>query len=624
MRSCIHPRSGPYPPTARVGHLPVLLVVAVLAALSVAALGYAPPATATSWQFAPASAPPPPPGVAAASYPVRLGKVGEISFWAPNHGLLITGGTSLNGHCEEDVTVPCGLYAYDGRSWQQLSTVCGGENGRIAWAGPDEFWTISDQRLGQTKVLAPELVSISLCHFLDGQVVGSYAMPLNQPSSYRTMDAAACLSPENCWFGGLLAQPPNRGAFHLHWDGHEITTVYSPQDHEITSMALADQDTLIESVQLKKGDEYESESTEHPAVLHQIDPPGSDVDFYNLLIGNSGCQALECPPLPDYGVDAKGTPVAPEALAGFQLSSDYTLSGTGPQAPQLWAVAEPAQGHTGHPIALRYSQGAWTQVIGNGSGDDPFEAEEGERVLGRLFEGVAAEPGDSAAWVTISSNKGEAHVDRLTAEGKVSERDVLGEAQEVGQRGNAGPIACPAPDDCWLATDEGWLFHLTDGSQLTQDTDPNFAKVITFRPADAGVPQLPPDEPPPDDSLANQAPPPPPLPNPTVEAPSFSQKALVMDVHSRVVHRYTLELTFRLTVKAHVQLLASRNGHRVAQTPRVTLKAGKRRLLLRLNPRRWPNKLDLKATPLEALPTVASGGGGQTKSGPIGSNSVST
>jgi hypothetical protein len=623
--------------------LSVLLTALVVAGIASARTDSA--AAAASWQFAPASAPPPPPGAPPASYAVPLGQVGEISFWSPNRGLLIDEGTSGCRTASTTAAVPCGLYAYNGESWHLLSTVCGSAHGRIAWAGPDEFWTISDQRPGQVTTSGGETQDVSLCHFLDGQVVDSYATPLDQPSSYLPMDAAACLSPTNCWFGGELGKA-HKGAFHLHWNGQSLTAVYSPEDHPVVSMALADQSTLLESAQLSPGQEYESESAAHPAVLHQIDPPGSSIDFHNLFMPNPSCELMEeCPPLPTYGTEApakpgeKPKPVDPLTLAGFDLSSDYTPSGSNPAPPQLWAAAGPdatkpsSTEGVAHAIVLRYSQGAWTQVVGDGKpgGDDPFKEDEQEEVPGELFQGVAAEPGSAATWLTLNSKDGEAHVDRLTAAGALT-REKLGEAQGVGKLGAAGPIACPAANDCWLATSKGWLFHLTEDPAEPErtygypvDTDPNFAELITFRPPDEGVPQLPSIEPPPDDSLANQAEPPPP-PKPTVQAPTeLTRKPLVTDVSSHVVHRYTLELSFELTVKARVQLLASRKRRRVAQTALRTLKAGRHTLMLRLNPRSWPNKLNLKATPLEALPTVESqGASGQAVPPPVSANSVST
>ena len=77
-----------------------------------------------------------------------------------------------------------------------------------------------------------------------------------------------------------------------------------------------------------------------------------------------------------------------------------------PAAPQLWAVAGPgeteppsgkgvARGNA-HPIALRYSRGAWTQVVGDNQpgGGNPFAIEEEElRGVGQLFAGVAARTG---------------------------------------------------------------------------------------------------------------------------------------------------------------------------------------------------------------------------------------
>jgi len=625
-----------------------LALLAVLAQSALLALAPAPAlagegAPTASWQFAPVNPPPPPPGTPEppTAYPVPLGQIGDISFWAPNRGLLITGGTGSSCAASSGASVQCGLYAYDGRTWHVLSTVCGGGEGRIAWAGPDEFWTISDQRPGQIVTAEAEYGRVSLCHFKEGRVVGSYAMPLNQPNSYRPMNAAACLSPENCWFGGELGNPPNVGAFHLHWDGHAVTVVYSPEDHEVSSMALAGPGVLFESISLKveEGEEihYAGEDPNHPAVLHQIDPPGSSIDFHNLLMPNAACAGSEfCAPLPEYGTDKGGLPVEPDTLGPFALGSDYTPSPSGPSSPQLWAVAGPYEraeaassgAGVAHPLALRYAEDpltrehAWTQVIGSEAfgGGDPFGAEEEP-------QGVAPEPGVAAAWITLHTEDGQAHVARASAEGKITEQDALGEAQGVGRRGNAGPIACPAANDCWLATTKGWLFHYTserEGEpQLPQDTDRNFANVITERPSDDGVLQLPGDEPPPDVSLANLVPPPPaPPPAPAPLPQVLSNAPVIVGLHSHVVHGDMLELTFRLVAEAHVQLLAKRHGRVVAKTPRETLKAGRRKLLLRLNVHRWPTKLDLQATPLHPLLVSAPSGGAPT--GPSSAENIST
>ena len=75
-----------------------------------------------------------------------------------------------------------------------------------------------------------------------------------------------------------------------------------------------------------------------------------------------------------------------------------------------------------------------------------------------------------------------------------------------------------------------------------------------------------------------------------------------------------------------MRLLAKRKKKLVASTPMRTLAAGNRKLLLRLNPRSWPTKLDLQTHALAPLPTVTvkepvggpehGGGGSNTESRP--------
>jgi hypothetical protein len=623
--------------SVRRGRHPLCLlgVLVLLAAVwAPAALG------APSWEFAPASSPPPPPGVTGSSYAVPLGKVGDIEFWAPNRGLLITGG--------DPPTVPAGLYAYNGVGWHQLSTVCGGGEGRIVWAGPDEFWTISDERQFQLNSGASnEYTDVSLCHFLDGQVVGSYAEPFDQPDSYQRMTAGACLSPSNCWFGGALGQAPNHGAFHLHWDGQNVSVVYAPQDHAIASMALANESTLLESVQLDETDSFEGEELARPALLRQVDGPNASNPFADLFIADSGCSAGgTCPPLPNYGTDESGRPVDPLTLGPFMLASDYDTNAANGNTAQLWALATraselpanmPSSEGLAHPIVLREDQGAWTQIVGGSGngGEDPFEAEGEEEAP----DGIAVEPGSpsaSDAWVTTRSNDNQSHIDLLSAAGKLSQRDVLGDAQGVGGRGNAGPIACPAAGDCWLATDKGWLFHLTEDPGEPQrtdgypeDTDPSFGGVIAYRPPDPSVPQLPPIEPPPDDSLANQLIAPPVLPqSPVTQTSGGVTVPAVENVSAHLVHRYDLELRFKVTVKTRVQFLALRHGKTVAHTRLTTFAAGRRKLMLALDPHRWPTKINLKANPLQPLivshTQAPSSSGSGTVAPPVKSNSVET
>jgi hypothetical protein len=586
--------------TGRLRGLPTVLLLA--AAVMMLGLVADPAASraddgGANWEFAPAEAPPPPSGAEPSKFPAALGQVGDIAFWSPNRGVLITAGNAF---------VPAGLYAYDGAGWHQLSTVCGGRDGRIAWAGPDEFWTISDQRPGQITAGGENSFlywDVSLCHFVNGRVVGSYATPVGQPDSYRAMDAAACDGPNDCWFGGELGEGANAGAFHLYWNGSALSVAYSPQDHAVASMSV-DENQIYESVQLATGDSYGSESTTSPSVLHTIVPSDPGDVFHDVFPTEASCVGF-CVALSDYGSATSGKAVAPDTLSGFALSSDWSQSGEGPPTPQLWAVAgpdstaPPTDEDKAHPIALRYIDEEWTQVVPNlvtfASGEEP--------------QGVAADPGGNAAWVPITGEDETAHVDLLSsADGgqtwSISAHDDLGPEQGVGPRGNAGPIACPAPHECWLATDEGWLFHLTNGVALPADRDPFFDGtdgIITYRPPDDGVPEQLPDEPPEDDSLANLQPLTEPAPTaaPAVRPPAIvpaQKKALVAHVHTHLLKGDVLELTFTLTGSAHVQLLGIRHGKVVTRTRRETLRKGSHTLKLKLSRSQWPTKLSLRAT----------------------------
>jgi len=160
-----------------------VLVIAVTASLF--PLGAA--AAEPIWRL---EQPDPPPGV---PFKVPLGAPGDLEFWAPNRGLLTVAG---NG------TIPRGIFSWNGRRWHQLATVCGGpgDTARIAWAGPTEFWVVSEPsepRRGS---------GLALCRFKDGQVVGSWSTRVDAADPFRQMTSAACDGPNDCWFGGIGSQ----------------------------------------------------------------------------------------------------------------------------------------------------------------------------------------------------------------------------------------------------------------------------------------------------------------------------------------------------------------------------------------------------------------------------------
>jgi hypothetical protein len=617
------------------------VVLLVLSALLCALGAYAQGADAAplgddggaEWRLEQPAPPEPPSGVEGAKVPIGLGRIGDIEFYSPNRGVLTTAG---NGS-----TVPPGVWEYNGVSWHELSTQCGASLGQrtsppnpagasspispglIAWAGPDEFWTISDGRPGQAVESlgrTPSLEDNTLCRFAlnssgELEIIDSYASLAFQSTSYLAMNAAACLGSSDCWFGGEPLQSPQIGAFHLHWNGRTLASEpYLPEGHAVENMA-AFEGHLYESVRLKQDDpilQKQGGVGEEPA-LHRINPEGVSPTFEPLL-----------------GLPLLGNNEFPTALDFLHLSSAGNA---------LWAAAGPArekpEGSSEAGVTvLRYSKeqysdeshgysegGApsWKQVLG------PETEPSGKAALPEdVVSSVASEPESTSAWLALitENEAGEgpnptarATVAHISADGSVSDQLQL-PADEEGSspKGAAERIVCPAVHDCWMTTTQGWLFHLSTQSEHEHPEPDNQLAfsgtyLITERPKDEGVPQQVSDALPVNDSGLEEEP-------PTQEALKVKPVAVVnpfasvtlpllANVHSRLIHGTTLDLSFHLSVKAKVRLLAKRKSKTVASTPTRTLLAGNRSLLLRLNTHSWPTKLDLQTHALEPLKTAS-------------------
>jgi len=564
------------------------------------------------WAVEQPEPPPPPPGVEGAKTPIGLGRIGDIEFWAPNRGALITAG---NGS-----TIPPGVWLYNGQRWRELATVCGATDGRIAWAGPDEFWTVSDGRPGQAIVNPserPPLQDNTLCRFAPGpsgklEVVGSYASPAFLSTSYQPMHAAACITPTDCWFAGGVLPAPQIGAFQLHWNGHTVEAApYLPEGHAVLDMRSFE-GRLYEGVRFLEND-LVTKVLRHPPALRAINPEGAARTFEGIS------------ELPLYGEGE------------FFDALDFLHLGSSTDA--LWAAAgqalePPVESKPACVTVLRYSrkqyshaaheyvdaaEPSWQDVLG------PQAAPcEGSPFPEEVVSAVAAEPGSTSAWIALDMKtdaNAEAHgepnpvthaiVARLSADGTVSDQVQLpSSTNPYGPKGIATKLVCPATHDCWLTTTQGWLLHLTTGEALGRDADPVLAgeEPIAVRPPDEGVPQQPPDAPPVNDSgLEESTPPPGGAYEPARAKEQFATVALPLLSHlrSRLVHGTTLELKFHLAVRARVRLVAKHNRSVVASTPTRTLKAGNRSLLLRLDVRRWPTKLSLQTHALAPLPTAS-------------------
>jgi len=610
---------------------------------------------AASWRLEQPSPPPPAPGVSTSPVPVPLGKVGDIEFWEPpgqapqaNRGLLITHG---NG----DAVKP-GVWAYDGSGWHEIATACGATDGRIAWSGPGDFWTISDQRPGQAPVdgVQPPLADRSLCHFSDGAIVASYARLAFEADSYEAMSGAACLPPQppatssrDCWFGGEALASPLVGSFHLHWNGSALEAQpYTDRSDPVLEMRALE-NAIFESVAYSQNDAHiEEPTTSRPSVLHfaeaetAMEPLGEELPLYS-------------------------SPEQPtEALEYLRLGSTEGA---------LWAAAgnnyepERRQDEEGQVTVARRLDGVWTQVFGFGEAGGSshplpklFESEQEEKELlcppgssshcGHAAEAevraIAPEPGTEDAWLALAPHLDGEHeasatavLVHISAQGEVLGVQTLPSMAERELPSDTGGavtrLECPAREDCWMANAGGWLYHLAraDERTLPYSELPGFpeGKVISEgeRPPDEGVPQEVRDAPPPDTSGLQEEPPDyggtfaeqkaAPVIESTVLAP------LLTHLHSRLIHRTTLELRFHLAVEARVRLLAKRHKKVVASTPMRTFAAGNRKLLLRLNRREWPTKLSLQTHALAPLPstTVKETEGGPEHGGG-GANSETT
>jgi hypothetical protein len=594
--------------------------LAVVAALS-AAQFFAASASAEipQWRLEQPKPPASATGAPGSEIPVGLGRIGDIEFWAPNRGLLITDG---NGS-----TVPPGVWAYNGQGWHELANVCGASDGRIAWAGEDEFWTISDGRPGQVAQpngVLPPLEDNTLCHFAKSEpanpasplaVVKSYASLAFQANSYQAMHAAACINPNDCWFAGEPLPKPQVGAFHLHWNGSSLEAEPNTRVETVEDMRVF-QGSLYESnaLPLEENGEIEHTIKEilHPAVLQEVAPEETSPPFSELHPRSSTSQIL-----PEYGSSSD-----PQALGFLHLSADED---------SLWAAAGPVPRppYGSEPAKLTIledSGGVWSQVLGpevpeTVKPDQPGLAED-------VVNSIAAEPGSSSALLAVDSqvdaerpNPTEpATVARVSTDGSVAEERLPSEAESnagIGPKGAAYRVVCPAQNDCWMATADGWLFHLSEAGEetLPADTDPAFnGPLITYRPRDEGVPQEPPTALPIDDSGLEgaQGPSAAALTVKLTPANTFDEVTvpLLSDEHTRIVHGTTLELTFHLAAKARIRLIAKRRKSVVASTSMQTLKAGNRSLELKLDRNRWPTKLELQTHALAPLPKASTRGAG--------------
>jgi hypothetical protein len=530
-----------------------LALAGLVAALLVLATGTARAATPI-WRL---EQPPPPSG---APFKVPLGAPGDLKFWAPNRGLLTVEGND---------TIPRGVFSWDGQSWHQLATVCGGpgDTARIAWAGPTEFWVVSEPSLPRRGS------GLALCRFEDGRVAGSWSTRVDAADPFRQMTSAICNGPNDCWFGGVGSQDPlgeRIGAFHLHWNGSDLLSVYGPQGRGVSDMQFH-QGGLYESTLVGRSPENRTEPVDLaepeavPRLIHRIFGTSFAVDPFE--------------PAPLSAVPSDGSELLALDSDGTDLWAVGGGSASSPSSPAGGAVARP-------PLAARLVGGSFQEVPLKGA---TFGAAD------RLAD-VAAIPDSDEALAAVApfadrrSVNSKATVARIAADGTAVTTALP--ASGAG-RGSAARVACPAPGECWMVTWAGWLFHYSDGTPLPRDTNPAFQGTIEFRPNESAE-QFVPDRLPVDDSQLF-APPPLPLSEEKRQGAKVKRLPPLLRGIQSDLHGLRLTVTFTLTRRARVSLLAKRGRRTVARTPRKILSPGRHSLSLRLSREEYPTRLAFEA-----------------------------
>ncbi|MFY9489010.1 MAG: hypothetical protein WAP35_10000 [Solirubrobacterales bacterium] len=508
------------------------------------------------------------------TFETPLGAPSEIKCWSANRCLFASQGNANFAN---------GLFVFNGASWRQYATVCGRSTdpiyGGVVWAGPTEFWTITTPSPPYQKI-----AGIALCHFKDGQVVGSYSTIRGaldvSTDPFHLMTSGACATPSDCWFAGeadRTSDGTRAGSFHLHWNGTSLKTVYAPAKRGVSDI-IFDGDRFVESSLAGPrpgAPPDETLGTPPPLrLLQQIDP------------------ALDAEPSAFSPVDFEPTPVPGLTGDTAELLALDVVDGPG-AAKISWAVGggaasgpdvtagDPA--NRGPLVAFRNGTGDWTEIT----------MPAGMFGVDTTLSDVAGIPGTNRALATVmvdgaESTFGSATVAMIDTSGSVTVSD-------VGFDGSASRVECAAVDDCWLATLAGALYRFRDpaAAALPIDINPAMTTTVTFRPNEVAEQAIS-DSPPVDDSLLF-APPPDAADQGLAAPPGKPLKPAVRSVRSKLKGR-VLILKFRVIRPARLRVVARRKGRVVASAKTRLLKPGKHSVKLRLNVKRWPTRLSMKVT----------------------------
>lgn len=554
--------------------------------------------------------PAPPPG---SPFTGPLGEPADLQFLAPNLGLMMVRNTGVG-------PFPSGLLVFDGAEWRQLSTVCGGSGGRIAFASPTEWWTTSAEQI------RPNGPPITLCHFRDGAVVGSYAVPdADISNAYQFMNGAACTGPANCWFGGRVTGQPATGTFLLRWDGSALRRIAHPAARAVTDLQPYAGEILAgTSVGAAENDVVATQPPPErpvftPETVDDLEPDGPRL--LRELRGDGAINVLDWAPRAWDPADEVQDPGFETGLVDIRamdadgrtlwVAGRGSLSAIRPRLPSepLFDLVET------FPDALTPDDSQRPFLAIRRAGETrPTEVEWDAASDIRATEfvhDIAAIPGTNQAWMALGSSfavQADSDVASLAwvevdadGTGTVLERiDIKRADLEVG---DAARVECATATDCWMVTGAGWLYRWSDpGLAITRNTDPAIQRLITTRPPDARTPRDDPDTLPADEAAVYVAPAV--EQDAPVEAVAPKQIAALFRVLGKPrvrkrKGRYVIEIRIQLRRNARIQLVGRRKGKTVARTKTRTLKRGRHTIRLNVKRKRWPTALRFVTRDLE-------------------------
>ena len=543
----------------------------------------------------------------------------SLAFRAWNRGLAATSEAPKGPNGGSD---PYGVWIYNGDRWYPSpgfpgDKECPGHT--ILWGGKLDYWLVDGEYTHGTRGKWA-----NLCRF-DGEHNVWESLPMPEATTARietatgpkpgTITTGTCFAWNNCWFFGTYGTV-------VHWDGHVLSDASPPRSEtslqgEYTA-AVARQGPLGEAIGLATAATAEGENPV-PLVQEGAAPP--------QLFGSSGGPFSPLPFAPPT-IPQSGDPYRTDLVAVDLSSSGQGWAAGDPAGVRLGEregqvpgerPSEPKRASRGSlsPLVPVSISGASAGCVGPPPGRFTYAPPTVPTAEVFLWSSIAAIPDGEPGGAGLAGGRwrrgegssqgaveqsGEPIIARADCGGTTAvTRFVTSQGAPADQEGGVTAIAANAANDAWAATTKGPVER-----PPTVEEPPHLYRLTNGQPpeAPAGNDEEPIREVPQEDAPTivvepPQPEPPPPPPAVVPQTKTVTLPAAVYDVKTKVHetkrhgHIYlSLYLTFKVRRPVTIGAQALRRGHVVAiATPRFF--AGQTgRLILSLNRKRWPTKVN--------------------------------